>query len=171
MDIYRNLFGKRLRQARKATTLTQSDLAEKLGVEPSTVSRWETGKDFPGDHRLPAICKSLGVELSYFEQQPVKVGEHHAIDYQMPDDVLSQIKKATREAIAEQIGETKNLDDLFQAIKISPARQKLIDLIHTVPEEHLKALTFIVDSRIPTLEALTQEMLKLDQPRQNRKVK
>lgn len=36
------------RSARIILGLTQAQLAERLGVEPSTVSRWETGKIYPG---------------------------------------------------------------------------------------------------------------------------
>ncbi|MDX2054058.1 MAG: helix-turn-helix domain-containing protein [Polyangiaceae bacterium] len=39
-----NIDGGALKYARKALRLTQADLARELGVEPETVSRWETGK-------------------------------------------------------------------------------------------------------------------------------
>ena len=68
MDIYRSKFGKRLREARKRIpNLSQERLAEIVGVEGPSVSRWETGKDFPDESRLPLICKALGVSSDYFE--------------------------------------------------------------------------------------------------------
>lgn len=63
MEVYKQFFSRRLRHARKKTPLTQADLGEKVGVEPSTVSRWESGKDMPEDSRLPDIAKHLGVTI------------------------------------------------------------------------------------------------------------
>lgn len=69
MDIYRSKFGKRLREARKRVpSLSQERFAELVGVEGASVSRWETGKDFPDESRLPKICEALGVSVDYFEQ-------------------------------------------------------------------------------------------------------
>lgn len=45
---------------------TQSALAEKLGVEPATVSRWESGSFVPSDDHLEALCKELGVTDDIF---------------------------------------------------------------------------------------------------------
>lgn len=42
-------WGKRLRTARSKAALTQSQLAERLGVAQSTVSSWETGTFAPDD--------------------------------------------------------------------------------------------------------------------------
>lgn len=69
MDIYKLKFGKRLREARKKIPdLSQERFAELVGVEGPSVSRWETGKDFPDSSRLPKICEVLRVAPDYFEQ-------------------------------------------------------------------------------------------------------
>jgi transcriptional regulator with XRE-family HTH domain len=67
VQIYRDHFGDKLRQARERAKLTQAQLAEKLGVEPSTVSKWENAKDFAGAEHLPTITKTLGTSSDYFE--------------------------------------------------------------------------------------------------------
>lgn len=80
MEIFKQFFAKKLKQARAQTSLTQAQLGEAAGVEPSTVSRWESGKDAPDDDRLPRIAKALGYksieELIGFEQleAPATVG-------------------------------------------------------------------------------------------------
>lgn len=43
---------------------TQADLAERLGVAPSTVSTWEVGKRVVGMDWLPALCRVLGVTMA-----------------------------------------------------------------------------------------------------------
>lgn len=41
MDLCKN--GRLLYNLRKAKKMTQKDVAEKLGVMPKTISKWETG--------------------------------------------------------------------------------------------------------------------------------
>jgi len=57
------LIGRRIRQARLAASLTLEGMAEHLGVEPVTVSRWEMGQRTPGNVSLLAkIAQVCGVE-------------------------------------------------------------------------------------------------------------
>lgn len=51
----------RLAQRRKTLGLTQEDLAELLGVERSTVVRWECGETEPGPWVRPKLAKALKV--------------------------------------------------------------------------------------------------------------
>lgn len=53
--------GSLVKQKRKALGLTQSQLAEKLGVSDKTVSKWETGRGFPDVSFLPALTETLGL--------------------------------------------------------------------------------------------------------------
>lgn len=52
--------GQLLAAFRAAKGLRQEDLAERLGVEQGTVSRWECGKRIPRDHWRRRICAELG---------------------------------------------------------------------------------------------------------------
>ena len=54
-------FSKNLRKLRLEKKLTQEQVAEKLGVSPQAVSRWETGVTFPDIMLLPEISKVYGV--------------------------------------------------------------------------------------------------------------
>lgn len=51
---------KRLRQEGK---LTQSELANRMGVHQATISMWETGERRPPSDKLPELAKHLGVEV------------------------------------------------------------------------------------------------------------
>lgn len=96
MQIYKDLFSKRFQKARELSGLKQSQIAEKLGVKPSTVSRWETGADLPDDSRLPEICKILRVPLSFFEAMPeVNPAAPHNSLSKVPDviEFLSKFSK------------------------------------------------------------------------------
>lgn len=62
MDIVK--IGYFIRECRKNKNLTQKQLADKLYVEPKTVSKWETGKGLPDVSIMKNLCNELGVSLS-----------------------------------------------------------------------------------------------------------
>lgn len=59
MDLSKN--GKLLCNLREAKGMTQKQVADKLGVEPKTVSKWETGHGFPDVSTVSALADILGV--------------------------------------------------------------------------------------------------------------
>ena len=59
MDLNKN--GKLLCDLRKAKGMTQKKVAEKLGIVPKTVSKWETGHGFPDVSTVSALADILGV--------------------------------------------------------------------------------------------------------------
>lgn len=59
MDLNKN--GKLLCDLRKAKGMTQKQVADKLGVVPKTVSKWETGHGFPDVSIVSALAGILGV--------------------------------------------------------------------------------------------------------------
>src|SRR5690242_10148582 len=61
----------RLRAARRLKNWTQSELAEKLGTDFETVSRWERGITVPSPYYRRQLCKVLGktaAELGFLSQ-------------------------------------------------------------------------------------------------------
>jgi len=59
MDLIKN--GKLLCDLRKAEGLTQKQVADKLGILPKTVSKWETGHGFPDISAISALADIFGV--------------------------------------------------------------------------------------------------------------
>lgn len=62
MDIVK--IGYFIRECRKNKNLTQKQLADKLYVEPKTISKWETGKGLPDVSIMKNLCNELGISLS-----------------------------------------------------------------------------------------------------------
>ncbi len=58
---------RRLTLARKRRGMTMTRLAERVGVEPRTVSGWEHGEFEPEDDRLQQIASELRFPKSFFE--------------------------------------------------------------------------------------------------------
>lgn len=56
--------GKYISQKRKEKNLTQTQLAEKLGVSNKTISKWENGKCMPDYSIIEHLCDALEISLS-----------------------------------------------------------------------------------------------------------
>ena len=61
MSIQREIFSKRLREARTKAGYSMRKLAEKLGTTYVSVCQWENGV-MPRDETIDAICFTLNVE-------------------------------------------------------------------------------------------------------------
>ena len=60
----RNVVGKNIKTIRKAKKWTQAQLAEKVGVEPVSIARIETGLNFPKEENLISIAEALNVSVA-----------------------------------------------------------------------------------------------------------
>ena len=68
--------GGRLRTARRSAGLTQKQLADELGVESITVSRWERGATSPSLTRLRRIAELTGTTVSDLVRAPDAASAH-----------------------------------------------------------------------------------------------
>ena len=59
--INKKTFGSFIREKRLEQGLTQKELAEKLILSESAISKWESGKSYPDITLVPEICKALDV--------------------------------------------------------------------------------------------------------------
>lgn len=58
-------FGEKLKKARKDSHLSQEQLADKIGVSRSTVTKWETDRGLPDIDNLRAIAQLVNVSIDY----------------------------------------------------------------------------------------------------------
>lgn len=56
--------GKFIAKCRKEKNITQSELAEKLGVTDRSVSNWENGKNMPDLSLFKPLCELLGITIN-----------------------------------------------------------------------------------------------------------
>ena len=61
MDTY--ITGGVIKRLREEKGLTQSELAEKIGVSSKAVSKWETAKGLPDISLIEPLCMALGVSV------------------------------------------------------------------------------------------------------------
>lgn len=84
-----NTFGDRLREARRASGLTQEALAAHVDVTKSAVSGWENNRETPSFDRLRRLSDALGVgldELMAFGGHYAKLGGSDSGDRSIGDD-------------------------------------------------------------------------------------
>ena len=55
--------GTTIRQLRESRGLTQSELAERIGVSSKTISKWETAKGLPDITLLQPLTQALGISV------------------------------------------------------------------------------------------------------------
>ncbi|HLG63377.1 MAG TPA: helix-turn-helix transcriptional regulator [Ktedonosporobacter sp.] len=70
----------RLSQARHKKFWTLEEAAERIGVDPASLSRWEKGKSFPQPINIQRLCNAYGMTVQQLglEDDPVSGYEHDA---------------------------------------------------------------------------------------------
>lgn len=95
MENTKKLLGKRIKELRKATGLTQEKLAEAIGIETTSLSGIESGRHFPSLPTLEKISNKLNVEIKcLFEFK------HLISTEEMKDSIIKNIDKLSENQIA-----------------------------------------------------------------------
>ena len=63
---YKTVFGKRFKDIRKKFGYTQDKMAEIAGIEPQSISKIESGKNFPLLSNLEKIADKLNIDIEDF---------------------------------------------------------------------------------------------------------
>lgn len=113
--------GKRLRQQRKAKGLTQSGLAEMLGVTYQQIQKYESGSNRIAAGRLQALAGALEVPVAFFFEEA-------------PPGLLPA---GYSDGAAEGRVSEEDLSDLthaFLAIPSAPLRKGVLHLIELIAD-------------------------------------
>ena len=73
------ILAERIYRSRKALGMTQEMLAEKLGITPQSVSRWENGQSRPDVNMLPRLAAFFGItvdSLFGYQAENLKIAQY-----------------------------------------------------------------------------------------------
>ncbi|MBR5094691.1 MAG: helix-turn-helix domain-containing protein [Oscillospiraceae bacterium] len=100
--------GKKIRQLRFKARLTQEQLAEKLGVGPQAVSKWENSVAMPDITALPLLAEVFGVSIDELfdlsaEQRFDRIENRMDIEEELPQDLFREYEDFLKaQAAAEE---------------------------------------------------------------------
>lgn len=57
--------GKAIKSLRQKQSMTQAELAERIGMSINAISKWELGKSFPPKDSIKHICEAFGIPTSF----------------------------------------------------------------------------------------------------------
>lgn len=123
-------FGEKIKQLRQAKNLTQSDLANQLNVERSTISSYETKNHQPSHDKLVALAENLGVSVDFLLNDTYSINLDLVSDLSLEQDemeLLSEYRALSNTAKQQLKDHAKalNLMDLYSKglLKILPSKK------------------------------------------------
>ena len=75
-----NIFGRKVRAARRSCGLTTRQLAESIGVTKQTVNYWEKGKALPRDYQLGALADALILDVRDLLGMQIEAKKQRALE-------------------------------------------------------------------------------------------
>ena len=99
--------GKKIRQLRFKSGLTQETLAEKLGVAAQSVSKWENAVAMPDITLLPRIAEVFGVTIDDLfeltaEQRLNRIENRMDVEKELPQDVFIEYEEFLKTQLADE---------------------------------------------------------------------
>ncbi|MBP5730014.1 MAG: helix-turn-helix domain-containing protein [Clostridia bacterium] len=98
--------GKKIKQLRFKAGLTQEQLADKLGIGPQSVSKWENAVAMPDITTLPLLAEVFGVSIDDLfdltaEQRLNRIENRMDIEEELPQDVFMEYEEYLKTQLTE----------------------------------------------------------------------
>ncbi|MCR5174699.1 MAG: helix-turn-helix domain-containing protein, partial [Oscillospiraceae bacterium] len=99
--------GKKIRQLRFKAELTQEQLADRLGVAPQSVSKWENEVTMPDITTLPMLAEVFGVSIDDMfdltaDQRLNRIENRMDIEEDLPQDVFSEYEEYLKSQLTDE---------------------------------------------------------------------
>ena len=138
--------GKKIRQLRFKSGLTQEQLAEKLGIGAQSVSKWENAVAMPDITTLPLLAEIFGVSIDDLfdltaEQRLNRIENRMDVEEELPQDVFWEYEEYLKTQVADS-GNRKRATELLANLYwhrmysyAQKVRRWAKDAIRMAPEE------------------------------------
>ena len=99
--------GKKIRQLRFKAGMTQEQLAERLGIGPQSVSKWENAVAMPDITLLPALAEVFGVSIDDLfdltvEQRLNRIENRMDVEAELPQDIFMEYEEFLKTQINDE---------------------------------------------------------------------
>nr|WP_297280253.1 helix-turn-helix domain-containing protein [uncultured Butyricicoccus sp.] len=164
------MFPQRLKQLRKEAHLTQKQLAEKLYVDQTSISYWESGKTKPDFDKQAELAKIFGVSLDYL--RGIDNPANHILtlrkEHGLSQQALANLLNVNQTAVSQwergaTIPSATVMNDLCKLWNVTPdyllgiSDIKNAPTLNGVDAEELQQLKELVDQLTPEQQ---QELLR-----------
>ena len=104
--------GKKIKQLRFKAGLTQEQLAERTGVSPQAVSKWENAVAMPDITALPLLAEIFGVSIDDLfdlsaEQRLNRIENRMDLEEDLPQDVFMEYEEFLKTQLADAKNKTR----------------------------------------------------------------
>jgi len=128
-DDYDKMVGQRIKQLRKEHKLTQSDVANALGVTFQQIQKYEKGQDRISFNRVFELSKFMDLDLDSFAPLLDEAGMVYGLS-----DAPQEILKANANGNDISKKEIKEVLRFYGSVKKSTDRKKLMNIIKAAAE-------------------------------------
>ncbi len=99
--------GRKIKQLRFKSGLTQEQLAEKLSISPQSVSKWENSVALPDITALPILAEIFGISIDDLfdltvEQRLNRIDNRMDLEDELPQDVFMEYEEFLKGQLASQ---------------------------------------------------------------------
>ena len=180
--------GERIKALRMSNKLTQTEFADRIGVTPVTVSKWEAGKTFPSKSRLLQIEDEFGRKLlddnediRKKDAKPMRTvtAQNRLVDLGARIRILRTANGLTQAEFAEKCGVSRQVVCYWENGECFPTKQRMqlineifgVELIRAEEEfgvemvEYkmlIRALAVMQREKLETLHMLIETLLASD---------
>ena len=127
----------RLKAARKACKLTQSQVAEILGIDRSAYTYYETGKTSPSLSNLLRLASVFKVEVAWLLGENRTEEDSHLLS--SGDDVLTLRREISESRMLELSKEERQVIAFYRAMKGEGKEQALLEAFRQVRDSESPA--------------------------------
>ena len=151
--------GATIKTLRESRNLTQSQLAEKIGVSSKTVSKWETAKGLPDISLLQSLAHALGISVielmngEHIVNKNISANLLRCKFYICP--ICGNIIHSTGNAVVSCCGitlpplESESLDDHHMATIQKVEDEHFITIQHPMTKQHfISFVAFVTDHQL-----------------------